>query len=299
MNTTQLECFLAVAQNLNFSKAAASVALTQPAVSHQIRSLEEELGVQLFTRTSKSVALTRAGMQFIGDASAILRIAKSARTRLNEPQTQNAVFLGLGCHNHHELDLVPSMLRRLHEEFPTLRPNLRIAPAHALQGLLENETLHALLGFYNEQHPASFSGLYEELCRCPVVCLCDENHPLAEREWVAEEDLTGSMILCGPYREPDALLHLHFRAAAGRPAAEVYVSEGYDGCIAMIKAGLGFSVFPYLPTLEEPGLRCIPLRGFPLIPFGAYLKSSSSPVVRRFLAIAREELRVVEEVGAQ
>lgn len=299
MNTTQLECFLAVAQNLNFSKAAESVALTQPAVSHQIRSLEEELGVQLFTRTSKSVALTRAGMQFIGDASAILRIAKSARTRLNEPQAQNAVFLGLGCHNHHELDLVPSMLRRLHEEYPTLRPNLRIAPAHALQGLLENETLHALLGFYNEQHPASFSGLYEELCRCPVVCLCDENHPLAGREWVAEEDLTGSMILCGPYREPDALLHLHFRAAAGRPAAEVYVSEGYDGCIAMIKAGLGFSVFPYLPTLEEPGLRCIPLRGFPLIPFGAYLKSSSSPVVRRFLAIAREELRVVEEVGAQ
>ena len=116
---------------------------------------------------------------------------------------------------------------------------------------------------------------------------------------MAEEDLTGSMILCGPYREPDALLHPHFRAAAGRPAAEVYVSEGYDGCIAMIKAGLGFSVFPYLPTLEEPGLRCIPLRGFPLIPFGAYLKSSSSPVVRRFLAIAREELRVVEEVGAQ
>ena len=52
MNTTQLECFLAVAQNLNFSKAAESVALTQPAVSHQIRSLEEELGVQLFTRTS-------------------------------------------------------------------------------------------------------------------------------------------------------------------------------------------------------------------------------------------------------
>ena len=107
MNTTQLECFLAVAQNLNFSKAAESVALTQPAVSHQVRSLEEELGVQLFTRTSKSVALTRAGMQFIGDASAILRIANTARMRLNEPQAQNAVFLGLGCHNHNELDLVP------------------------------------------------------------------------------------------------------------------------------------------------------------------------------------------------
>lgn len=207
MNTTQLECFLAVAQNLNFSKAAESVALTQPAVSHQIRSLEEELGVQLFTRTSKSVALTRAGMQFIGDASAILRIAKSARTRLNEPQTQNAVFLGLGCHNHHELDLVPSMLRRLHEEFPTLRPNLRIAPAHALQGLLENETLHALLGFYNEQHPASFSGPLRGALPVPGGL------PLRRKPPARRARVGGGG---GPDRQHDSLRPL---PRAGRPAA--------------------------------------------------------------------------------
>ena len=53
MNTVQLECFLAVAQYLNFSKAAESVSITQPAVSHQIGSLEDELGVKLFVRTSK------------------------------------------------------------------------------------------------------------------------------------------------------------------------------------------------------------------------------------------------------
>ena len=52
MNTVQLECFLAVAQYLNFSKAAESVSITQPAVSHQIGSLEDELGVKLFVRTS-------------------------------------------------------------------------------------------------------------------------------------------------------------------------------------------------------------------------------------------------------
>ena len=58
MNTTQLECFVTVAECLNFSKAAVSLKMTQPAVSHQIRSLEEELEVKLFRRTSKNVSLT-------------------------------------------------------------------------------------------------------------------------------------------------------------------------------------------------------------------------------------------------
>ena len=58
MNTTQLECFLAVSDTLNFSRAAERLRLTQPAVSHQINALEDELGVKLFQRSSKSVRLT-------------------------------------------------------------------------------------------------------------------------------------------------------------------------------------------------------------------------------------------------
>ena len=53
MNTIQLECFITVAEHLNFSRASEILKITQPAVSHQIRSLEEELGVKLFKRTSK------------------------------------------------------------------------------------------------------------------------------------------------------------------------------------------------------------------------------------------------------
>ena len=59
MNTVQLECFVTVAEHLNFSKASRVLKITQPAVSHQIQTLEEELGVKLFNRTSKSVTLTQ------------------------------------------------------------------------------------------------------------------------------------------------------------------------------------------------------------------------------------------------
>lgn len=79
VNTVQLECFLAVAQYLNFSKAAESVSITQPAVSHQIGSLEDELGVKLFVRTSKSVSLTREGIMFISDAEQILKNSRLSK----------------------------------------------------------------------------------------------------------------------------------------------------------------------------------------------------------------------------
>ena len=100
MNTIQLECFLAVAEHLNFSRASEVLRITQPAVSHQIQSLEEELDVKLFKRTSKSVSLTQEGIQFLPDAQLILKTALSAKERLG--QHEQFIPFELGCHNRTE-----------------------------------------------------------------------------------------------------------------------------------------------------------------------------------------------------
>ena len=71
MNTVQLECFLAVADNLSFARAAEQLHITQPAVTHQISSLENELNVKLFRRTTRTVALTNDGWTFCGYARTI------------------------------------------------------------------------------------------------------------------------------------------------------------------------------------------------------------------------------------
>ena len=83
MNTIQLECFVTVAEYLNFSKASRTLKLTQPAVTHQIQTLEKELDVKLFNRTSKNVALTQEGVLFLSDAKLILKTAFSVRSRLS------------------------------------------------------------------------------------------------------------------------------------------------------------------------------------------------------------------------
>lgn len=107
MNTIQLECFLSVAEHLNFSRASEELKITQPAVSHQIRSLEEELDVRLFRRTSKSVSLTQEGMLFLPDAQLILKTALSARERLG--RHEQLTPFEIGCHNHMELRLLPKL----------------------------------------------------------------------------------------------------------------------------------------------------------------------------------------------
>ena len=73
MDTFRLECFVAVAEELHFHRAAERCHITQPAMSQQIRRLEDELGVQVATRTKRSVSLTRAGTVFLGEARKTLR----------------------------------------------------------------------------------------------------------------------------------------------------------------------------------------------------------------------------------
>lgn len=105
MNTIQLECFVAVAEHLNFSRASEELKITQPAVSHQIQALEEELGVKLFLRTSKSVSLTQEGLMFFPDAQLILKTALSAKERLG--RHEHFIPFDIGCHNYMELALLP------------------------------------------------------------------------------------------------------------------------------------------------------------------------------------------------
>ena len=81
VNTFQLACFLSVAENLSFARAAEQLHVTQPAVTHQIKVLEQELATDLFHRSTRSVALTRNGQLFLEDARQILELERQAKSR--------------------------------------------------------------------------------------------------------------------------------------------------------------------------------------------------------------------------
>ena len=176
MNTTQLECFLQVANFLNFSRAAEQLRITQPAVSHQISSLEDELGTKLFFRTSKSVRLTQAGHLFTQYANEILKLSGLSKARLKECQATLPLRFGIGCRNFMELRLLRPVLAQLHQEQPRLLPVLRLLPYASLEILLAEDDVQVLLSLQESAPPKA---VYRELIRCPLVCICSETHPLA------------------------------------------------------------------------------------------------------------------------
>lgn len=116
MNTFQLDCFIAVADTLNFARAAERLGITQPAVTHQIQTLENELDIKLFARSTRSVKLTPEGVLFLNDAREILTISMRAKRRFKNPDIQNIQKFALGFQN--PLYLFPMYFPGLKKNFP-------------------------------------------------------------------------------------------------------------------------------------------------------------------------------------
>lgn len=98
MNTFQLTCFLAVAEHLNFARAAEQLHVTHPAVSQQIQSLEKELNTKLFIRTTRTVKLTEEGKAFLNDAQQMVAISERAKKRFeNQHLSQHPKIRRKSC----------------------------------------------------------------------------------------------------------------------------------------------------------------------------------------------------------
>ena len=287
MKTVQLECFIAVAEHLNFSRASEELKITQPAVSHQIKALEKELGVKLFQRTSKNVALTPEGFAFLPDAGIILKTAASARERLGS-RKQQPVPLDIGCCSRLELPLLISSLRNLSRQFPALRPQPHIVPVESFTAMVENRQLHAAFGFSEGSRKTILS--YKELFSCPIAFICSPEHPLSDRRTLRSSMLQGSIVTGIPHRIPMEILSIHTQLAATVSYWERYFGDSIETILALVKAGLGYTLYPDIPGLREPELSYIPVTDLPRLSFGIYYRSDNDyQVLRDFLSYMQKQ----------
>lgn len=133
MNMEQLRYFLSVARHRNFTEAARESYLTQPAITHQISALEKELGAQLFTRTTRSVSLTRAGELFLEDAKRMLDQEERALERLRQLKHSESPVLRIGYLNSPCRHFLPQILKAYQEHYPQVRLELIRNNASGLQ----------------------------------------------------------------------------------------------------------------------------------------------------------------------
>lgn len=123
MNIDNLKCFILVAENLSFARAAEALYISQPAVTKQINALETELGTTLFIRSTRHVELTPIGMSFYKDAKDIVMKSQMAVSRIRQ-QNVNSDFIRIGLSNPVALPL----LTRFHLNYPGIRPDIYKSP---------------------------------------------------------------------------------------------------------------------------------------------------------------------------
>ena len=297
MNTTQLECFLEVANCLNFSRAAERLNITQPAVSHQIHTLENELGVKLFQRTSKSVRLTQEGYLFTEYAGEILRLSNLSRARMKESRGEAPLRLVIGCRNAAELGLVRPALRRRRALRPEVLPVLRLIPSDALDSLLSEGQIHLV---FSLQGTSVSRARFLELARCSILCVCDAAHPLAGLGRVTLQQLqsAGAIAACRPPACPPDLFAVQSQVVGGRPANRLLFCDSQEAVLTLVSAGYGFGLTVDYPHSRLADLCYLPLEGVEPLSFGAvYLPDSDSALLQQFLRLLAESMTPPEGGG--
>lgn len=190
MELHQLRYFVATAEELSVTAAARRVHLSQPALSRQIQSLEEELGVALFDRVRKRLVLTEAGRWFLDRARQLLCDAETSAQQVREQFGDGKRTIRLGFLTIFLDDLVAPAVRALRKSSPRTAVALfELSPQAQLDRLRNDELDLALLGNVGEEDRARFQ--IRPLMRNPMAAVLPEDHRLAGRRQIDLKELAG------------------------------------------------------------------------------------------------------------
>jgi DNA-binding transcriptional LysR family regulator len=255
-----LEYFVAVAAELNFSRAAQRIHVVQSALSASVSRLEKELGVELFDRSKRQIALTAAGDVFLAHAREVMHTAHRARTSVDAFRDQLAGTVTLGTLMSWGTLNLPAALEEFRASNPLVTVRLRqsvTGSAGHLTAIVDGEMDLALVSI-----SASGSQLVtlRELMREPMVFVCESSHPLADRRRIELADLAGhDFIQFPPGWGIRQRLDKGFATVGVQPVSAYEVAD-YAITAELIRHRLAATVLPASVAGRFPDLRTIPLR---------------------------------------
>lgn len=286
MNTSQLECFVQVALNLSFRRAAEELHLSQPTVSKQIASLEAELGGALFVRTTRQVLLTSLGESFLRDAQEILRLAYAAEERARRQATGDDLVIAYSDANElMRLEPVLDRLRREREGFHVL---LRQGPRDANVTALTHEQVDVVMGFETPSLVTGGIG-FKALSTNGLSCIVRTDSPLASLKEIGPEDVEGlPQVLCLPpsLRRRGTVAQVDFsNTPAGSVTHCVTSSEAY----CLVDSGFGYALIPSIYTMPDPFHKVLPWKSRSRATYGFYHRvDAREGIVPLFSQVAQE-----------
>ncbi|MGO4330863.1 LysR family transcriptional regulator [Cupriavidus sp. 2TAF22] len=302
MDLRQLRYFVTVAEELHFGRAARRLAMTQPPLSQQIQALEEEIGVQLFLRTRRSVALTPAGQQWLPEVRRVLADAAALPGLAQRLARGEAGTLSLAFVSTADYGILPDLLRRFRARHPNVQLQLREATSDIqLEALMEGAIDAGLV--IRPQLPAMPHGVsYLPLVREPLVMAVPQGwraqgaaHDGRDAgQGISLREAAGEPLIIFPRRSAPAFYDIITGCYAREGLTPVIAQEAIQmqTIVSLVSAGMGVALVPAsLCNLRRTGVSYLPLRDAgPDIETGLVWREagagSVSPVLSSFIEIA-------------
>jgi len=297
MEISQLEAFVAVVEERSFSRAAAKLLRTQPAISQAIRRLEEWTGERLLDRSSRSGILTEAGRMVYETAKRVLNLRAETHAALNELRALERGKLTLGANETTALYLLP-VLKRFRERHPPIQVSVKRCLSREIPGTLIRYEIDLGVLSYNPRNPDLESTVVslDELCM-----IVPPRHALANTREVSVHDLGSESFIAhsidSPYRqsviETFARLRTPLRINAELPTVETIKK--------FVSMGMGVAFAPRMCVQDElarqefVAVNVKELRIQRKLRLVCRRRGTLSAAAQQFLRVAKEISRVSQE----
>lgn len=249
MEIRQLKAFLAIAEAKTFTAGARQVNVTQAAISMQIRQLEDEVGLQLFTRTPRRVILTEAGEYLLERARKILREHDSALAEIAELGGAEHGRLRIGSASaEFAASQLPAILQRIREKFPNADLSVRAGTSQ----FLVDKIMHGEIDIAFVSLPVENSSITTDLLFSDeIVAIAHPSHPLANERYISAAALAGEkLILSVQGGNTRRMIDDFFNAANVRPNIVMELSR-QEAINQMVENNLGVGIAGAKTIAEE------------------------------------------------
>ncbi len=292
MELRHLIYFEAVARHEHVSKAALELAVSQPAITQQLKDLERELrGGPLFERVGRRLRLSDTGRAFLVHVRAVLTQVEAARSEMLERGNLHGGRVGVGAPPTVGERVLPEVLRDFHQINPELELRVHEGSSSALMGLLDaGEIEMAVVTLPITQRGLAVTPLFSE----ELVVVVDRQHPLAPRQTVSIGELSNERFLL--YSPGGFVRDATLRACreAGFLPRVALDSGSMQLLLSLAEAGLGIAIIPPLALKGDEALAVLTLDDPPLRREMALVSRDGralSPAAQRLRAFLEERLR--------
>lgn len=255
MEIRNLQTFICVAENKNFTKAAEQLNYAQSTVTVQIQQLENELGIPLFDRIGKTVSLTAYGNAFLNDAVQIVSMVNKATT-FNKDLKQVSAVLRIGALESLLLSSVLKVVPNIKAEYPLLDIKIEMAHSTELIHKLKENSLDMVYILGEDNRDPDLKSFY--IKEQELIFVCGNNHPLSNKKSITADELFLEEFIL---TESSGFCHKTLKKMAKNGGFTIKNTVEVDSIfsvIELVKANMGIAFLPEnaLRNYLNNGLLC-------------------------------------------